>query len=675
MTFFYHLKNNVNIQYMLKNKLSLDASFLSWKPADIRKMSRNAVKNTEKSIEKFIVKYSQNTGNFDAVSVMTELETIDPTRLVGTPLYNGDNLIDLFILVSTDKRIRDAARQASDFISINKTSLFMKEGLYTIIKNLNTNNIDPVTQNLVNQWLHYFQQNGIHLPVGQKRSLLKIEAKLQKLQSDFQKNIADYTEKVTVPVEHLTGLTPDQCALFTTNNNMVSIGTSYPEYNTIMPYAENDTLRAKVLRNFMRRGTIKNIRILSQIVKLRKQLAQVLDKKEYLQLTTEHNMIGTPQKLKSILQPLQKSITAQAHKEQKTIARYIGLQGDTLSLSNNAYWQRNYIKDTYDIDSGLVKEYFPLDHVITSCFKIFEQYFSLTFTPEKTTLWETSVTLYSVRDKKSKNLFGYIALDLHPRPGKYTHACMCQPISAEIIDGKQTHPLVVMVANFPVGTGKNSSLLSLYEVETLLHEFGHILHGVLSRTAYSSQSGTHTKMDYVEIPSQFMERFLYQKDILKMFSKHFKTGKPFPPVLLNKLLHSEHRALALHTLRQFTNIELDSYIHKDPSKDSLTHWKEIRKKYNLLPEPSDFLMPASFGHLASAYGNSYWVYMLSNIFAQDAWDNVMINGKVSKSKTLDFRKNILESGSMISEYKLLKKFLGRNPNGNAFKKYIQKSFL
>jgi thimet oligopeptidase len=660
---------------MKKSHPHIDLSFINWTPAHIKKISRNSVRDTTIAVDVFIKKYS-GIKNLDGERIMPELEALDTTRLVGTPLCGGDTLIDLLTLISKNKQVRTASIEASDFISTSKSGIFMKIELYNIIKNLSTKNIQPDTKNLMKKWLHYYESSGIHLTKIEQKKIEKINNALQKLQSEFQKNISEYHQKVIVPKTGLTGLTDEQLANFKQEGNSIIIGTSYPEFNLIMSDVDNDTVRSKVLQNFYRRGTIKNIKILSKIVTLRKELAKTLGKSQYLEITTSSNMIGTPQKLEKVLKDIQTSILQEAKKEQKVIHGYIQSKGDVPSLSNIAYFSKKYIKEKYDIDQNIVREYFPLEHCIDTCFKVFSEYFSLSFKQEKVTLWDNSVTLYSVYDKKTKKLFGNIALDLYPRDGKYTHACMTQPVSGEIIASKEIHPLVAMVANFPKPTKNTPSLLSLYEVETLLHEFGHILHGVLSKVRYISQSGTRTAVDYVEIPSQFMERFLYDASIMKMFSKHYITGKKLPVSLLDKLLKSEHRGLATQILNQFVNIELDTRIHADTRKDSLVHNKEIREYYHLLPEPANFLRPASFGHLSSQmYGNAYWVYMLSNIFALDTWGQVISNQKISKNKTREFRKNILETGSSTPEYETLKKFLKRNPNGLAFKKYIKKSFM
>ena len=284
--------------------------------------------------------------------------------------------------------------------------------------------------------------------------------------------------------------------------------------------------------------------------------------------------------------------------------------------------------------------------------------------------------MYMVEDFTTGNLMGYFYLDLFPREGKFAHACVVPVVASSaksFYSDEFNVPFSVIICNFTIPTKKVPSLLSLREAETLFHEFGHCLHATLSTSRHSSQSGTNVVWDFVETPSQFMENWLWNKEVFTKISKHYLTGKKIPGKELDNMLNSRKSQVSYDSVRQLIYTKLDLDLHTGKTNNAKEAYRKLYKMYLDFNIPVDSLFPAGFGHLVG-YDAGYYSYMWALVYAQDAFSlfetagskNILTNKEIG----MKWRNEVLEKGSTEDEMKLIKNFLGRKPSQKAFLKEI-----
>jgi thimet oligopeptidase len=334
---------------------------------------------------------------------------------------------------------------------------------------------------------------------------------------------------------------------------------------------------------------------------------------------------------------------------------------------------KNYYKKTIlNVDENKVAEYFPLQHTIDALLAIYQDFFNLEFKqlPVKG-LWDPEVKLIEVIDKAENQTMGYLLLDLYPRPGKYTHAAQQVIVPALYLsDGKQNLSLMFVIANFPKPTAEKPSLLKLRDVTTFFHEFGHAIHSFFARTSLASHSGTHAvKRDFVEMPSQMLEEWMRDYEILKMVSHHYRTGEKLPDDLIEALLKMRTFDTGFFVSRQLflANFALDCF-NNGPSVDLEALRKKLFDKLinGIQYNPEDHFY-ASFGHLVG-YGARYYGYLWSEVFAHDLFGVIKQEGLLNPAVGRRYAEKVLSKGGSRDPNDLLKDFLGRQPNQNEYMK-------
>jgi thimet oligopeptidase len=331
-----------------------------------------------------------------------------------------------------------------------------------------------------------------------------------------------------------------------------------------------------------------------------------------------------------------------------------------------------------------MRAYFPLEHVKRELFSLCENLFSIVIAEYSIPLWHKDVKMYQINDKDAKNdnaLIGYFAMDLYPREGKFGHAAMFDVVVPHELHYKTEEynaPFSSMVCNFPAPSGKGKriipSLLSIGEVETLFHEFGHLLHMTLSRARLESQAGANVAWDFVETPSQIMENWVWNKQVMKKLSCHYETGKSMDDEMIDRIIKGKTFQNAYFYTRQLIQGKLDLDLHTGKVKDARVAYRKMNKLYfNIeLPE-KETLFPAGFGHLVG-YDAGYYSYLWALVYACDAFESFKTKGNknvmTNKEIGMKWRREVLEKGSSEDESILIKKFLGRKPNNKAFLKEV-----
>lgn len=585
--------------------------------------------------------------------------------------------------VSPDAALRDASQQSSIAMSEFSVDLFGHNvPLYNALKyyaahNASNEELTPDQRYFIKETLDGLKRAGLELPEDKQQQIKALLKELSVLSTDFSKNIADDNRTITVSRQELRGLDDDFIgALKKTDDGRFVVGIDYPTYFAVMEFCEDAGTRKKLYDLFLNRAYPVNKDILESIIAKRDALAKLLGYHSYAQLNLESEMAKTPERaqefISSLLPKAQEKMRQEFANLTRNLPESVQLTADgKLQPWDTKFLTSYYKKKHYDLDERVVSEYFPTETTIQGLLKIYEAFFSLDMRHEKVSgLWHDDVSLVKVYRKGTDDLIGYLFLDLHPRPNKYSHACQVTIVPATKNNDNSVNPAVaVVIANFPRSTESKPSLLKLTDVKTFFHEFGHAIHTILGATKIISCSGTNVKTDFVEMPSQMLEYWLHDRAILKMVSKHYQTGQPLPDNLIDTIIDIKNFTAGFTVAGQLTyaQISLDVYgIGSSKDLDALVG-DIYARSLPVVAGDKDNHMYAGFGHL-TGYGAGYYGYMWSNVFAADLFYYIKPQGLLNPEIGLVYAEKILAPGGSVDPNELLRNFLGREPNDQAFMK-------
>ena len=417
-----------------------------------------------------------------------------------------------------------------------------------------------------------------------------------------------------------------------------------------------------------------NEKIVLEIVNLRQQRANLLGYKTHAHFVLEERMAETPEKVIEFSNDLLKKAKTAAIKEFENLSNYAKkLDGITqLQKWDGAYYSEKLKKELFDLDQEILKPYFQLENVIDGVFEIANRLFGLKFEEvndiEK---YHEDVKTYNVKDLDG-NFIAVFYADYHPRKGKRNGAWMTSYKPQQIKDGINERPHVSIVCNFTKPTATKPSLLTFNEVTTLFHEFGHALHGMLANTTYNSLSGTSVSWDFVELPSQVLENWCYEKEALELFAKHYETGEVIPMKYVEKIKESASFHEGMQTLRQLSFGLLDMKWHSEnPSeiKSIKVFEKEAFAETKLYPDVDENAMSTAFSHIfQGGYSAGYYSYKWAEVLDADAFEYFLEKGIFDKEVASQFKDNILSKGGTEKPMTLYKRFRGQEPKPDALLK-------
>lgn len=653
-----------------------DFQWTKWTATDIKKLTPQIISEKKARI-KAVKEIHTEERNFE--NTIYALESSD-YGISDTILK-----IDLLQNVSLEKTVRDAAKKAIETIEKQLIRIERDPKIWQAIKDYEQSAwkkekgvLKDDSKKLFHDMFLNYKRMGFDLAPEKQKRVKEILERLSKISNEFRHNINSYSDHIIVkpeetaglPERYLQGLKRDK-----QGNYIVTL--AYPDYVPFMENAQNENKRKELNNKFLRKGGEKNMRVLAEMLALRAEHAKLLGYKTHADYKTELRMAKSGKNALDFEESLLGKISASGKRDldelrdfKRTITKNKKAE---LFAHDIAYYGQELQKERFKFNSEEVREYFPIERVLEGTFKIYSTLFGVDF--EKCSgfpLWHPDAELYAVKTKKGETL-SYFAIDLYPREGKYGHAA-----AFGIINGHTTgfsadeyvSPFATMVANFTKPTKEHPSLLSHNEVETFLHEFGHIMHCVLTTARYASQSGYHTAWDFVEAPSQMLEHWAWNRKSLVLLSTHHQTGKPIPDSLLKNLIASEQHLLRYTTLRQLILGIFDLTLHTTNKKlDSAKLYRDMVKKYTGITLSKDAIFPAGFGHL-DGYDAGYYGYLWSKVYAADMFTRFEKEGILNKKTGMDYKKWILEKGGSMEEIELVKGFLGRNPNNKAFLKEI-----
>ncbi|SFR63925.1 M3 family metallopeptidase [Maribacter stanieri] len=638
-----------------------------------------------KSIEDARAEIDAITENTDAP---TFKNTIEALEFSGQQLDRISSVFFNLNSAETNEEIQKIAQEVSPLLSEFGNDITLNEALFKRVKAVydQKDSLDlTVEQNtLLDKKYKSFSRNGANLSEEKKTRLRAIDAKLAKLKLTFGENVLAETNKYQL---HLTdeadldGLPEGekeaaaQLAISKGKEDGWMITLDYPSYIPFMKYAKNRELRKELSMAFgskaFHNDELDNQENVLEIAKLRFERANLLGYKTHANFVLEERMAQTPEKVHSFLNELLAKAKPAAEREFKQLEDFAKKLDniDRLEKWDSSYYSEKLKQELFNLDDEKLKPYFKLENVINGVFKVAENLFDLQFEEvhdiEK---YHDEVKTYKVYDT-DKNFISLFYADFHPRAGKRGGAWMTSFKSQWKRNGENVRPHISNVCNFTPSTKSKPSLLTFNEVTTLFHEFGHGLHGMLANTTYPSLSGTSVFWDFVELPSQVLENWCYEKEALELFAKHYETGETIPMELVQKIKESATFQEGMQTLRQLSFGLLDMSWHGvDPTgiTNVKAHEDEAFKDTSLYPETPETCMSTAFSHIfQGGYSSGYYSYKWAEVLDADAFAYFKEEGIFNKEVATKFKDNVLSQGGTENPMKLYKRFRGAEPKVEA----------
>lgn len=653
--------------------------FSKIKSEDYKPAFEEAVKMARKEIQDIIE--NKEKPSFE--------NTIEAMELSGEILNQTSHAFFNLLHAETNEILQETAQYISPILSEFSNDIRLNPVLFEKIKKVfeERNDIDLTTEQnrLLEKTYLSFARNGANLPDDKKEKLRSIDMKLSKLSLDFGNNVLAETNDYVLHLtdeNDLKGL-PDYAIeqaikeAESRNKDGWIITLQAPSYVPFMTYADNRELRKELSIAYGKRSfqdnEFNNEEIVKEIVKLRLERANLLGYKTHADFVLEESMAKSPEIVNEFLADLLKKSKSFGVKEVEELKAFAKeLDGiEDFQRWDHSYYAEKLKKEKFDFSEEELKPYFSLDNVIEGVFTISNKLFGLTFTEiSNVDKYHEDVKVYEVLDDKNEHL-ALLYADFFPRAGKKAGAWMTSFRGQSKLHGKQKRPHISIVCNFTKPTDSKPSLLTFNEVTTLFHEFGHALHGMLANTVYQSLSGTNVYRDFVELPSQFMENFCFEREALELFAKHYETGEIIPQELIDKVRKASNYMEAYQTVRQLSFGILDMAYHSqtDLEVDDVSQFEnKAFEPTDLYPITEGTNMSVSFSHIFNGgYSSGYYSYKWSEVLDADAFDYFKENGIFNKEVARKF-KTLLEKGGSVDPMKLYKEFRGKEPNSQALLK-------
>ncbi len=617
--------------------------------------------------------------------------TIAALEASGEQLEAATTLMYNLHSAETNDALDALADEMAPLLSEHSTRISQNEALFSRIKAVweemkrSEASVDTEALRLTENTYQGFVRSGAALQGKARKRYSEIVAQLSQLSLRFSNNLRHATNAFTLHVDdkaQLAGL-PDgiieQAAATAKEKGLDGwlFTLKAPSYVPFMTYADSRTLRQQLYTAYSTRCTddaeTSNFEIVREIVNLRLELANLLGYATYADYVLQRRMAGSKEKVMDFLQNLIDNFRLPAEKEVVEIITFAKQQeGEDFELMpwDFTYYAHKLRLRRFDIDAEMLRPYFELDKVIKGVFNLAERLYGISFRPmPDAPVYHEEVKVFAVQDTDGCHL-ATLYVDFHPREGKQGGAWMTNWKEQYVDDeGTDHRPQVSLVMNFTRSTPTRPSLLTLDEVETFLHEFGHALHSILSKVKHKSLSGTNVRWDFVELPSQFMENYATQKEFLKTFARHYQTDELIPDELIRRVTDSRNFNVAYACMRQvsFGLLDMAYHIITAPFSDDIRRFEDAAwQKARLLPALPEACMTTSFSHImAGGYAAGYYSYKWAEVLDADAFAYFKEMGVFSREAAASWRENVLSKGNTDDPMSLYIRFRGKAPSIDA----------
>ncbi len=578
--------------------------------------------------------------------------------------------------VHPDANFRDHATAMLTKVSAAQTAIALNHDVYNALAALDLSQTDAATRYYVQRQLLEFRLAGVDKDEATRARLKKLNEQATEQQSIFDRNIADGTKEIEADPSELAGLPQDYIDRHKPDaNGKVHLTTDYPDALPVFNFAKSDDLRRRMTLAFNTRAYPKNLDVLTSLLKTRYEIATLLGYSSWADYNAADKMIEKGQNIGDFIRQVKDASRPPAQKEFQMLLE----EKKKTDPNATEIWdyERGYLSELvrrtrYDFDSQSVRPYFPFNQVKQGILDSAADLFHVSFQQEPNVpSWDPSVETWIVLDNGKP--IGRFYLDMHPRPGKFSHAEMVPVLDG--VRGKQL-PEAILVCNFPVPTATDPGLMEYGDVETFFHEFGHLMHHILGgQQQWAGISGISMESDFVEAPSQMLEEWIRSPQVLAKFAKHYQTGEPIPAELVEKMNRASAFGRGSWVDRQnsYTAISYDVYKVKpeDVNFDKVT--LDDTRIYTLIAPLPDTHMWASFGHLGG-YSSAYYTYLWDKVIAEDFFLQFDRHNLLAGDAPMKYRRVVLEPGGSMSANDLVKNFLGRPANMVALQKWMGEEF-
>lgn len=638
----------------------------------------------------FIEGMKQQQREIEQIAANTEeptfKNTVEALERSGSLLKKVGGVFYNFLSANTTDGLQKIAKDLSPLLSKHSDDILLNEKLFKRIKAVHDRksslSLTPEEVTLLDKTYKDFIKGGANLDASAKEKMREVNKELSLLELQFSENLLKETNSYQLVIdkrEDLAGLPEDVVTgareaaksrgldgekwVFTLHN---------PSVMPFLQYSSKRELREKIWRAYVNRcnnGTeFDNKKILSKIASLRVKRANLLGYKSHADYVLEDNMSKTSENVYKLINQLWPPALEMAKKEAAELQSMIDKEGGNFRLEawDWRYYAEKLKKEKYALDDEVLKPYFKLENVRDGAFEVAHRLYGITIT-ERTDLpkYHNEAKAFEVKEADGK-LVGIFYTDYFPRASKRGGAWMNNMRDQQIIDGENIRPIIINVGNFSKPTGDKPSLLTFDEATTLFHEFGHALHGLFGNTTYSSLSGTSVPRDFVELPSQIMENWASEPEVLKMFAKHYKTGEVIPDGLIKKIEKAGLFNQGFATVEFLAAALLDMNWHTlttTEEKEAMAFEKQALDKIGLIPEIVSRYRSPYFQHIFSnGYSAGYYSYIWAEVLDADAFEAFKETGLFNKETAAKFRENVLSKGGTVEPMTLYKRFRGAEPS-------------
>jgi oligopeptidase A len=643
------------------------------------------VENVEPAIQQLL---EQSRGKLEALASETAPRTYENTMLALEEMTEGLDyamgIVRHLEGVRTTPELRAAFNAVEPLVSEFYSSIPLHAGLWKQLKafgeTAEAQSLTGPRKRFVEKTIDSFRRHGADLAADDKAKLAALDVELSRATTKFGENVLDATnqfELIVTEEASLAGLPPT--AVAAARQSALSKGREgwrftlqAPSYIALMTYLDDPSIREHVYREFGVRATrepMDNRPLLARILELRKEKARLLGFPDFADFVLSDRMAKGGRQALSFLRGIEAKTRAHFDRENSELSEFAGRDLAPWDISYYAEKQRQAL---YEFDEEQLRPYFPAERVVSGMFEIVERLYEITVS-EKAGVpgWHPDVKYYEIRDETGL-LVGAFYADWYPREDKRGGAWMDSFITGVDAPGRFEPHLGAICGNLTAPIGDKPALLTHREVETIFHEFGHLLHHSLSRVEVKSLAGTNVAWDFVELPSQIMENWCWEREALDLFARHHETGAPIPEDLFQKMIRARNFRSANMQMRQlgFGVVDLSLHTEYDPQRDGdvIVYARNLMQQFTAAELPPDYAMIASFTHLFASpvgYGAGYYSYKWAEVLDADAFTRFKKEGVFSRTTGMDFRGHILSKGNSQDPAELYRGFMGRDPDPDA----------
>ena len=572
--------------------------------------------------------------------------------------------------VYPDSEISGEGMECEERYSRFLTNVSSRRDLYDALKSVTPSNSDE--KRLYDVIIREFEKNGLFLSDEKLAHVTEMRKELSTLELRFSANLNNDDTKLVFSKEELKGVPESSLSSFEKTPAKDYIVTmKSPDYNAVMTYADSENTRFMMYKSYFTKQGEENTLLLEEALVLRQNIAEELGYESWADYKTDGRIAKNSSNVMEFLNALKDTLKEKNANENSEL---LEIKKRTFPDSEELFpWDVYYLlnikkMEDYSFDEEKVREYFPLDRVLDGIFATYEKLFGVNFRKsENIDVWHPDVYVYEVSDELSGNVIGYLYLDLFPRDLKYNHFCAAGLKGRSVSGDSYNPPVLLIIGNFNSPGSDKPSLLKIDEISTLFHETGHAMHFLLTDTPYRSLSGFGVEMDFVETPSQAMEEWAYDPEILKSISGHYNnSSEKIPDALLADAVSTRN----VENVNTYTRVLADSFrdmkFHttKGPV-NTMEMSYEIYEDINGLKLPDGIRSSASFGHVMADYDAGYYGYLWSKVYSMNIVDEFKKSSMTNRTSGMKFREEILARGNMEDGDVLLENFLGKKPNPDA----------